>query len=368
MPPPGSPIRLITLLDPPPGPASPGAYDFARDAWFEGIGGVGLALALARSKRTCPRHLGAFGSRDGRQQRCDGRPRARLGGEHQVHDGRRTTAGAAGLAVAVTTSHQDWLTPRRIGTTCAPRGSRTCSPSPACTPPPSVASPSSPFGWPSRRGPGSRCACLAKRSRRRCGADRGGGLSPCCPAPILPRDARRSRPAWPSSRYWSIGGRSASIRLADCRLDHPGDRARRRRLPGVRDVVLRHRFAHRSCRDMAPTHGAHRPVMAARVGCKNQGIGWSPCQPSALSPVMATGPFAIQHFNRVANYGVFANLSADFLASVVLMPALGVSLTLPGARRGSCRRRAGRLLAGGLVRPTVSSPWDIGSPRRHGPF
>jgi competence protein ComEC len=40
----------------------------------------------------------------------------------------------------------------------------------------------------------------------------------------------------------------------------------------------------------------------------------------------ATGPFAIQHFNRVSNYGVFANLSADFVASVVLMPSLALSL------------------------------------------
>jgi competence protein ComEC len=44
-PPPGSAIRVVTLLDPPPGPAAPGAYDFARDAWFEGIGGVGLAMS-----------------------------------------------------------------------------------------------------------------------------------------------------------------------------------------------------------------------------------------------------------------------------------------------------------------------------------
>jgi competence protein ComEC len=40
----------------------------------------------------------------------------------------------------------------------------------------------------------------------------------------------------------------------------------------------------------------------------------------------ATGPFAIQHFNRVANYGVFANLTADFVASVVLMPSLALAL------------------------------------------
>ena len=41
LPPPGSAVHVTALLDPPPGPASPGAYDFARDAWFEGIGGVG---------------------------------------------------------------------------------------------------------------------------------------------------------------------------------------------------------------------------------------------------------------------------------------------------------------------------------------
>jgi competence protein ComEC len=42
----------------------------------------------------------------------------------------------------------------------------------------------------------------------------------------------------------------------------------------------------------------------------------------------ATGPFAIQHFNRIANFGVFANLTADFLASVMMMPALAVALLL----------------------------------------
>ena len=42
----------------------------------------------------------------------------------------------------------------------------------------------------------------------------------------------------------------------------------------------------------------------------------------------ATSPFAIQHFNRVANYSVLANLTADFVASVVMMPALAVALLL----------------------------------------
>lgn len=41
---PGSAVRTRALLNPPPGPASPGAYDFGRDSWYRGIGGVGLAL------------------------------------------------------------------------------------------------------------------------------------------------------------------------------------------------------------------------------------------------------------------------------------------------------------------------------------
>ena len=43
-PPPGSLIRLKAMLHPPPPPAEPGAYDFQRQAFFDGNGGVGFAL------------------------------------------------------------------------------------------------------------------------------------------------------------------------------------------------------------------------------------------------------------------------------------------------------------------------------------
>ena len=43
-PPPGSVIRLKAMLHPPPPPAEPGAYDFQRQAFFDGNGGVGFAL------------------------------------------------------------------------------------------------------------------------------------------------------------------------------------------------------------------------------------------------------------------------------------------------------------------------------------
>jgi competence protein ComEC len=41
---PGSAILIKAIVGPPPPPASPGAYDFSRDAWFDGIGGVGFGL------------------------------------------------------------------------------------------------------------------------------------------------------------------------------------------------------------------------------------------------------------------------------------------------------------------------------------
>lgn len=48
LPPPGTAIRVRGMLNPPPPPASPGSYDFARDAFFDGIGGVGFALTQPR--------------------------------------------------------------------------------------------------------------------------------------------------------------------------------------------------------------------------------------------------------------------------------------------------------------------------------
>jgi competence protein ComEC len=41
---PGTPVRFTALINPPPAPAAPGAFDFARSAYFNGIGGVGVAL------------------------------------------------------------------------------------------------------------------------------------------------------------------------------------------------------------------------------------------------------------------------------------------------------------------------------------
>lgn len=41
---PGQAVRLKAMLGPPPPPAAPGSYDFGRDAWFDSIGGVGFVI------------------------------------------------------------------------------------------------------------------------------------------------------------------------------------------------------------------------------------------------------------------------------------------------------------------------------------
>jgi competence protein ComEC len=45
---PGDRITVRAVLHPPPGPAAPGAFDFARKAYFERLGGVGYAVSAAR--------------------------------------------------------------------------------------------------------------------------------------------------------------------------------------------------------------------------------------------------------------------------------------------------------------------------------
>ena len=42
---PGEAVRLRAVIGPPPEPASPGAYDFARDSYFQQVGAVGFSLS-----------------------------------------------------------------------------------------------------------------------------------------------------------------------------------------------------------------------------------------------------------------------------------------------------------------------------------
>src|SRR5690606_14936080 len=98
-PPPGAPVRLFAILNPPPPPASPGAYDFGRNAFFRGLGGVAFALAEARPA-TLPDPPAGLALRmriNAIRYDLASRIVARLGPE------------TGGVAAAMTTGHEAWL-------------------------------------------------------------------------------------------------------------------------------------------------------------------------------------------------------------------------------------------------------------------
>ncbi len=50
----GDRVGLLARLQPPPGPSLPGGFDFARQAYFQGLGGIGFALGKPAVLETAP--------------------------------------------------------------------------------------------------------------------------------------------------------------------------------------------------------------------------------------------------------------------------------------------------------------------------
>ncbi|MBA3677814.1 MAG: ComEC/Rec2 family competence protein [Sphingosinicella sp.] len=90
---PGAKIRLKAWLMPPPSMAVPGSYDFARVAWFQGLGGTGRALGEIQVVEAAESQSWRARLASWRQQLAD-------------HIGARLQAGAAGIATALATGDQ----------------------------------------------------------------------------------------------------------------------------------------------------------------------------------------------------------------------------------------------------------------------
>lgn len=98
---PGTAVRFRALLNPPPPPASPGAYDFARNAYFDRIGGVGVALTeLCVVDMPKPRAWPL------RLTMAINAMRWSLSQKIAA----AMSPGAAGLGVAMITGHEAWVT------------------------------------------------------------------------------------------------------------------------------------------------------------------------------------------------------------------------------------------------------------------
>jgi competence protein ComEC len=87
---PGALINVRARLAPPPPMALPGTYDFARDAWFQGLGGVGKPLGPVTAVRPGEAH-GLDRARDSLRRHIDARLAPR----------------PAGIAVALATGDQN---------------------------------------------------------------------------------------------------------------------------------------------------------------------------------------------------------------------------------------------------------------------
>ena len=98
---PGQAVRLFAILNPPPAPASPGAYDFGRNAFFQSMGGVAFALGETRPAYLEPPlwRVRAAMAVNGMRFDLASRIVARLG--------ERT----GGIAAAMTTGQEAWLNP-----------------------------------------------------------------------------------------------------------------------------------------------------------------------------------------------------------------------------------------------------------------
>ena len=319
---PGAAIEVKALLDPPPGPAAPGAYDFARDAWFEGLGGVGLARGPAEPIAAPPapwrlRLLMAVNAfRWATAERLAADMDRAMGG----HAG-----DAAGLAVAVTTSHQDWLSqPVRdnlraagLAHMLAIAGLHTAA--------------LSGFMFFSLRLLVAAWPWLAVRVNGKKVAAAGGLIAVGLYLMLSGAHAPARRAAITASAAFTailLDRQAVSLRaLALAALII---------LASEPEVVVQPGFEMSFCATAALVALAEVWPRASRP----TGLPWAIDLAQrgrdglvalfmvSLVAGAATGPFAIQHFNRIANFGVFANLTADLVASVAMMPALAVALLL----------------------------------------
>ena len=98
-PPPGSAVRLFAILNPPPPPAAPGAYDFGRNAYFLGMGGTAFGLGDYRPTDLPepPRELRWRMGLNAFRYELASRIVERLGAE------------SGAIAAAMTTGHETWI-------------------------------------------------------------------------------------------------------------------------------------------------------------------------------------------------------------------------------------------------------------------
>ena len=317
LPSPGDPVRLLAILNPPPPPASPGSYDFARDAYFESVGAVGLALRAPRwvaADTIPPWRLRLTMQINAIRWALTQRIVATLGPE------------TGGLAAAMTTGHEAFIPREQVENLRAAGLAHIISISGLhmaivggfafAAARLAVAA----WPWLALRVSGKKVAALFGLVAV------GGYLVLSGAPPPAERAAITAAVAFAAilADRQAISLHALAIAAMVVLLIHP---------EAVTEPGFQMSFAATAAL-VALAEIWPRPVREIDVPWPirlTQAAATWTLASIAVSFIagLATGPFAIQHFNRVSTFGLFANLAVAPISSFLMMPglALGAALT-----------------------------------------
>ncbi|WP_299176300.1 ComEC/Rec2 family competence protein [uncultured Brevundimonas sp.] len=312
---PGEAIRLFAILNPPPAPASPGAYDFGRNAYFQGLGGVAFALGETRriDLQPAPWRLRLAMAVNSARYALAERIVARLG--------ERT----GGIAAAMTTSHETWISPADMdlmrdsglahilsvsGLHMAIVGGFVFF---------AVRLGVAAWPWLALRVPGKKVAALAGLTAIGVYLVVSGAPPPAERAAITASIAFLA--ILLDRQAVTMHGLAVAafvvLLIQPEAIVTPGFQMSFAATAAL--VALVEAWPRRIREISAPW-----PIVAVqRFG------GWLTAAVAAsVVAGLATGPFAMQHFNRTAMYGLLANLGTAPVADFILMPALALGAAL----------------------------------------
>jgi competence protein ComEC len=313
---PGEAVRLLALLNPPPPPASPGAYDFSRDAYFESVGAVGLALRAPQP--FAPTKAAPWRLRWTMQVNA-----ARWSLARRIVDDLGVRTG--GLAAAMTTGHEAFIPSEQVEDLRAAGLAHIISISGLhmaivggfafAAARLAVAA----WPWLALRVSGKKLAAIA-------GLLAVGGYLALSGAPAPAQRAAITAAA----AFGAILADRQAISLHSLAMAALAILALQPE--AVTEPGFQMSFAATAAL-VALAELWRRPVKEINTPWPIravQGVGaWVAISVAASFVAgLATGPFAIHHFNRVAMWGLPANLAVAPVSSLVMMPALAVGAAL----------------------------------------
>lgn len=314
-PPPGTALSVLAIVNPPPPPAAPGAYDFGRQAWFQGLGGTAFALTPVRNERLDPPPVSI------RIRMAVNAVRFSLA-ERVVA---RMGLPEGGIAAAMVTGHEAWITPEDTQVMRDSGLAHILSISGLhmaivggfvfFTARLAIAA----WPWLALRLSAKKLAALA-------GAGAVGLYLVISGAP--PPAERAAIVAWTAFAAILLDRRAVSMNgLALAALIILLHRPESVIQPGFQMsfaataalVALAEAWPRRIAELSVP------PLVAAI----QRGRDWlvAACAASLVAG-LATGPFALQHFNRSAVYGLIANVVVAPVSSFLMMPGLALGAAL----------------------------------------